>query len=66
MPKVIICDRCGRTTKDDYKFHSRIFRHKCKWEKFDLVPLVFGAYENCIYLCKDCVDSFNEWMTEEA
>lgn len=60
MPRIAVCDRCGKSTKDDMG-RNRIWRHRCRWEKFEIMPRTVNE-DDCIYLCGACVKAFEAWM----
>lgn len=63
MPRVIVCDRCGASTKNDCG-RVHIFKHRCKWARFDVEVLVGNNWD--VYLCNDCAKAFKVWMKKEG
>lgn len=57
MARIIVCDRCGKTTAMD-RVYVRLRR--CKWLQLDLD--VLSSTETTKYLCGDCANEFRQWL----
>ena len=55
------CDKCGVTIKNDVDRVS-LWRHKIKFEKYDVHTLVDEDDE--VYLCGKCAKAFRKWLKE--
>ena len=60
MARITLCDRCGKSTKDDYE-RSFISRCHCRWEKVDVD--CFGDDAKYYYLCGKCSKLLKKFLT---
>ena len=63
MGKVILCDRCGKSMKDD-KEKMKLWRHKCKWTYYEF-DCEISYSDKEIYLCGECTNKFIEWLNRK-
>ena len=62
MARITICDRCGKSTKDDWE-HSIFSRYRCKWERIDVDYA--SDSEKRYYLCGDCSKLLKKFLDEK-
>jgi len=60
VPRVILCDRCGRSTMEDAG-RTKIWPKKCRWSRFE-VEGRFDSWPDAVYLCGECSRAFKAWM----
>lgn len=61
MAWVCLCDRCGKSTRDDAK-QAKLIRTKCRWQFIKTDSLVPLRSMMTTMLCGDCVNELEQWM----
>ena len=57
MARIIVCDRCGKTTQMDRMY---ICLRKCKWVGLEIEESMI--VEERKHLCGDCAKEFRSWL----
>ena len=57
MARIIVCDRCGKTTQMDRMY---IYLRKCKRVRLDIEESMI--VEERKHLCGDCAKEFRSWL----